>query len=59
MYTYQIVEKQDGYKFLIRRGRKKILKKSEYFPTYENAAIAAMAELQKWNSRYGVCFIYK
>ena len=51
-YTYQIIEKEAGYKFLIRRGRKKILKKSDYFLTYENAAIAAMAELQKWNSRY-------
>lgn len=51
MYTYQIVEKEDGYKFLIRQGRKKILKKSDYFLTYENAAIAARAELLKWNSR--------
>jgi len=49
---YRIIGKADkGFKFLIYRGKKKIIKKSDYFLSYDNALLAVHAEMKKWGRK--------
>jgi hypothetical protein len=45
---YRIIGKADkGFKFLVYRGKKKIIKKSDYFLSYDDALLAVHAEIKK------------
>jgi len=49
MYSYKIIEKAQGFRFLIFFNKKKIVFKSAYYADYTDCVFSARSELDNWS----------